>query len=147
MHTSCRPLPPHFLLLLQAKAPALVTLFHELRAYIWQLFPAGNELLYHTHALTAVYSISDKLADAYCMIPVYTHHLHLGFNKGTLLPDPHQCLTGTDKLIRHVPVTQRAHFENQAVTQLVQAAIAFALKNTNKPCTVTGTTLSKIKMA
>lgn len=57
------------------------------------------ELNYHTHALTSVYSVSKKLGDAFYMIPIYTNHLNLGFNKGTLLNDTSKLLRGTGKLI------------------------------------------------
>lgn len=55
-----------------------------------------------TLTLTAVFSISDKLSDTFCMLPIYTNHLNLGFNKGTLLKDPKQIIDGTGNLIRHI---------------------------------------------
>jgi hypothetical protein len=75
-----RPIHPDFLELLQLKEQGLIDLFTGLRSFIIKLYPQCNELLYHTHALTAVFSVSDKLAGAFCMIPVYTSHLNLGFN-------------------------------------------------------------------
>ena len=79
-------------------------MFNDLRQYILDLHTDSNELLYHTHALTTVYSISEKLSDAYCMLPIYTNHVNLGFNKGALLEDPNNLLSGTGKLIRHIAV-------------------------------------------
>ncbi|MBL7807734.1 MAG: hypothetical protein JNN28_07970 [Saprospiraceae bacterium] len=87
MNTS-RPMHPDFQFLLDFKDQELIDLFVDLRAYMLDLYPDANELVYHTHALTAVFSISDKLSDAFCMLPTYTNHLNLGFNKGTLLKDP-----------------------------------------------------------
>lgn len=144
MKTS-RPIHPDFQLLLNAKGQALVNLFTEIRAYILELYPNSNELLYHTHALTAVFSVSDKLSDAFCMLPVYTNHLNLGFNKGTLLKDPDKLLTGTGKLIRHINVNKTSDFRNEKVKALIQEAIEFAIKDMNKPTTVpVGKTISKI---
>jgi hypothetical protein len=141
---STRPVHPDFLALLQTKTPALVDLFLDARAFLLSLHPDANELLYHTHALTAVFSISERLGDAYCMLPVYTNHVNLGFNKGTLLPDPHQLLTGTGNLIRHIDIAVPADYRNSNVTDLVQDAIAFAKADMDKPGKAVGQTISKI---
>jgi hypothetical protein len=132
-------------MLLGFKAQALVDLFNDARAYILELYPDANELLYHTHALTAVFSVSDKLSDAFCMLPIYTAHLNLGFNKGTLLTDPHGLLTGTGNLIRHIDVQRPSDYRNPKVKALIQAAIAFAKKDMDKPSKAVGQTISKIK--
>lgn len=68
------------------------------------------------------------------MLPVYTNHLNLGFNKGTLLSDPHQLLTGTGNLIRHIPVADAAGYRNKKVKDLIKTAIDIAIKDMEKPC-------------
>lgn len=140
-----RTIHPDFLFLLELKDQDTIRLFKDLRAFILDLCPDSNELLYHTHALTAVFSISEKLSDAFCMIPVYTRHLNLGFNKGTLLHDPHQLLTGTGNLIRHIPIAATADYRNGKVKALVQSAVDFAVKDMEKPGRSSGQTISKIK--
>jgi len=90
------------------------------------IYPNATELLYHTHALTSVYSLSEKLGDGFCMIPIYTNHVNLGFHKGVLLPDPKHLLKGTGKLIRHIPITNSNDFDNEAVKDLIKAAIILA---------------------
>lgn len=139
-----RPIHPDFQLLLDFKDKELIALFKDLRAYILELKPDCNELLYHTHALTAVFSISEKVSDAFCMLPVYTHHLNLGFNRGTLLKDPHQLLTGTGKLVRHIDIKKPADYRNPKVKALLLEAIHFAIKDMDKPTRSTGKTISKI---
>ncbi len=143
--TKSRPIHPDFKLLLNFKDQQLIDLFSDLREYILELHPDSNELLYHTHALTAVFSVSDKLSDAYCMLPIYTNHLNLGFNKGTLLKDPHQLLTGTGNLIRHIDITTPKDYRNPKVKALIKEAIAQALKERDKPSKSTGQTISRIK--
>ena len=140
-----RPIHPDFQSLLDLKSKALIELFRDLRSYILQLAPDSIELLYHTHALTAVFSVSEKLADAFCMIPIYSNHLNLGFNKGTLLKDPKKLLTGTGKLIRHIDIQSKADYRNPGVKALIQEAIRFALKDMDKPTTSKGLSISKIK--
>ena len=140
-----RPIHPDFLYHLKYKEKKLVDLFTDLRAYIMDIHPESNEILYLTHALTAVFSISDKLSDAFCMLPIYTNHLNLGFNKGTRLNDPHKLLAGTDNLIRHIPVSLPGDYRNKKVKDLIHAAFEFAINDMDKPTKVAGSTISKIK--
>lgn len=140
-----RPIHPDFQFFLDFKDPDLVYLFGDLREYILELFPDSNELLYHTHALTAVFSISDKLSDAFCMLPIYTNHLNLGFNKGTLLKDPDKLLTGTGNLIRHIDVREPSDYRNPKAKALIKEAINFAIRDMDTPTRSFGKTISKIK--
>lgn len=140
-----RNLHPDFEQRLALYSVALSDLFKALRSYLLEIQPESNELLYHTHALTAVFSLSRKLSDAFCHIPIYTNHLNLGFNKGKLLDDPHQLLQGTGKLIRHIPIKSISDFKNEQVTALIQQAIELAQSDMDKPPKMTGQTISKIK--
>lgn len=140
-----RQIHPDFLPLLELKEQGLITLFKDLRAYVLEIYPNSNELLYHTHALTAVFSISDNLTDAFCMLPIYTNHMNLGFHKGNLLADPHKLLTGTGNLIRHIPVAAPADYRNKKVKDLIKAAVDFAIKDMDKPAKAVRQTISKIK--
>ena len=143
--TKPRPIHPDFQYLLDFKEQEVIDLFSDLRQYILELYPDSNELLYHTHALTAVFSISEKLSDAFCMLPIYTNHLNLGFNKGTLLKDPDKLLTGTGNLIRHMDVKNSKDYRNPKVKALIKEAINFAIKDMDKPTKSVGQTISKIK--
>ncbi len=139
-----KPIHPDFLFLLELKEKKIIDLFKDARAFILEIYPESNELLYHTHALTTVFSISDKLSDAFCMLPIYTNHLNLGFNKGTLLKDPHKLLAGTGNLIRHIPMDVPADYRNKQVKDLIQSAVDFAIKDMDKPSKSSGATISKI---
>jgi hypothetical protein len=136
---------PDFLYFLELKEQPLIDLFKDLRTFMLEIYPESNEILYHTHALTSVFSISEKLEDAFCMIPIYTNHLNLGFNKGTLLKDPDKLLTGTGNLIRHIPIKEPIDYRNDRVKKLIKAAIDFAVKDMEKPTKNIGQTISKIK--
>jgi hypothetical protein len=104
-----------------------------LRACVLGIYPGFNKLLYHTHALTSVFSVSEKLSDTFCMVPIYTNHLNLDFDKGTLLDNPHKLLLGTGNLIRHIPVSAAADYKNKKVKDLIKSAIGFAIKDMEKP--------------
>ena len=139
-----KPIHADFLFLLELKQRKIIELFKDARDFILEIHPGSNEILYHTHALTTVFSISDKLADAFCMLPIYTNHLNLGFNKGTLINDPHQLLKGTGNLIRHIPIVSFTDYRNKKVKDLVRSAVAFAIRDMEKPTNASGMTISKI---
>lgn len=143
--TKSKPIHSDFLFYLGFKEKKVIELFKDIREYILDIYPDSNEILYHTHALTTVFSISDKLPDAFCMLPIYTNHLNLGFNKGTLINDPHQLLKGTGNLIRHIPIDTPSDYRNKKVKDLIRSAVDFAIKDMDRPTTATGTTISKIK--
>jgi hypothetical protein len=139
-----RPIHQDFQFFLDLKDKELIDLFHDLREFILELYPYSNELVYHTHALTSVFSISEKLSDAFCMLPIYSKHLNLGFNKGTLLKVPNKLLTGTGNLIRHIDLTKPSDYRNETVKALIQEAIKFAINDMAKPTKSIGKTISKI---
>tara|TARA_R110002124_G_scaffold251205_4_gene416423 strand:+ start:6015 stop:6452 length:438 start_codon:yes stop_codon:yes gene_type:complete len=140
-----RDVHPDFLKHLKYKEQSLINVYLKLRDFIFNIHPRSNELLYHTHALTSLYSVSEKMGDAFCMIPIYTNHLNLGFNKGTLLEDPYNLLQGTGKLIRHISIESEADFENDMVKDLIEKAIVLAIEDSNAKKLNEGLVISKIK--
>ncbi len=142
---SSKDIHPDFFYYLKYKDQELIDLYCDLRAFVKSLYPKSNEFLYHTHALTSVYSMSEKLGDAFCMIPIYTNHLNLGFNKGTLLNDTDNLLQGTGKLIRHIPIKTPEDYRNKKVIKLVENAIELALSDMKTPTKTSGVIISKIK--
>lgn len=142
---SSRNLHSDFLYHLDFHKQSVAELFKNLRHFVLNLYPDSNELLYHTHVLSAVYSLSDQLKDGFCHIPVYTNHVNLGFNKGALLDDPEGLLHGTGKLIRHIPIRRAEDYDNESVKSLLRAAVNLAMEDMDQPVTVVGKTISKIK--
>lgn len=142
---SARPIHPDFQFWLDFKEPALIELFSDIRQFVLELCPDSNELLYHTHALTSVFSLSEKLGDAFCMLPIYTSHLNLGFNMGTRLKDPHGLLKGTGNLIRHIDIQSKKDYRNPKVKALIKEAMELTLRDMGKKPVTTGQTISKIK--
>lgn len=142
---STRTIHPDFLNHLKYKEQALIDLYVDLREFILEIHPKSNELLYHTHALTSLYSISEKMGDGFCMIPIYTNHLNLGFNKGTIINDPKNLLQGTGKWIRHIPVKTISDYRNNDVKALIKSAIDLAFEDTTAKTIHQGLIISKIK--
>ena len=51
-----RPIHPDFQFVLDLKSQEVIDLFSDARQYMLELAPDCNELVYHTHALTSVFS-------------------------------------------------------------------------------------------
>lgn len=140
-----RDLHPDFINVLKYKEEKIIDTFIDLRSFVLSIHPESVELLYHSHALTAVFSLSEKLSDGFCMIPVYTNHMNLGFHKGTLIHDPNKLLKGTGKLIRHIPIENINEYRNDPVTSLIKSSIKLAMEDAHIKTGIKGTTISKIK--
>jgi len=139
-----RPVHPDFQALLDHKSGALIELYLDVRSFLLDIHPEANELLYHTHALTSVYSLSEKMSHGYCHVPIYSEHLNLGFNRGAILSDPDGLLQGTGKWIRHIPVREPSDYRTEKVRTLVEAAIAVAREDLEGKPAPSGKTISKI---
>ncbi|MFK7782958.1 DUF5655 domain-containing protein [Psychroserpens sp.] len=140
-----RIIHPDFLKHLKYKEQSLIELYTGLREFILEIHPQSNELLYHTHALTSLYSVSEKMGDGFCMIPIYTNHLNLGFNKGTVIRDPKKLLQGTGKWMRHIPIKTINDYRNTDVETLIRSAIQLATEDSTAKALNQGLTISKIK--
>ncbi len=138
-------LPTDFLSPLKLYDAQLIEDFLALRKMIYSIYPQSNELLYHTHALTSVFTPTLRMSDGFCHIPIYSTYFNLGFNKGTLLKDPDELLQGTGKLIRHIPIKSAKDFDNKKVKNLIQEAVDFSLEDADEKKLVRGKVISKIK--
>ena len=135
---------PDFVRALAEKPPELQSLYREIRTTVLDAYPKSNELLYHTHALSSVYSVSDRLKHAFCHIAVYTNRINLGFNQGTELHDPAGLLKGTGAKIRHIPISSGAELDNPAISLLIAAAVQHALSEIGGSPLKVGRLVSKI---
>ena len=128
---SDKPLPMHFL-------------YRNIRQLVLHACPTCNELLYHTHALSSVYSLSDKLKHAFCHIPVYSNHINLGFNFGADLEDPDGILSGSGKKIRHVSIRESSDLSHPGISRLLADAVQLAESQLDGPRKIQSQVISKI---
>lgn len=140
-----RPIHPDFRYHLNSHSAQVIELYTQLRQIVLTRFPEANELLYHTHVLTSVYSFSTKLQDAFIHLPLYTEHVNLGFNQGATLPDPFGLLSGTGKWIRHIPIRHLDDLQQAGMLELMQTAADRSRPDERSPQPTTGQTISKIK--
>ena len=135
---------PDFERILSDKPLPMQVLYRGIRRLVLRACPTCNELLYHTHALTSVYSLSDKLKHAFCHIPVYSNHINLGFNSGTDLDDPDGVLSGSGKKIRHISIRESSDLSHPAIARLLANAVLLAESQLDGPRKLEAQVISKI---
>jgi hypothetical protein len=72
------------------------------------------------------FTFTDRPSDAFVFTTTHANWVNLGFNFGSLLPDPDGLLCGNGKWIRHVRIAQAADLDAPGVRELLRAAIAQA---------------------
>jgi hypothetical protein len=110
---------------LNAYPPRVRKLFLATRRAVLAAAPESNELIYNAYnAVTAAYSFTERLKEAFCHAAVYTGHVNLGFNRGSELPDPSGILQGSGAKIRHVRIEGSADLRAPALKALLETAVA-----------------------
>jgi len=108
-----------------------------LREFVWDLYPATNELIYDNYNAVAFgWSPTDRAGDVFCSIAVYANHVNFGFNKGADLDDPAKMLAGDGSQYRYITIKDKADFEEWYVKQLLEEAYKnslAAMKPTKNP--------------
>ena len=70
------------------------------------------------------YSYGRRYADVICTLIPSQKGIKLGFNRGTVLPDPHQLLEGKGKIARYVSIQADTPLPTQAIRDLLKEALA-----------------------
>ena len=109
---------------LEAFPSGVAKLFLATRRAVLGAAPEAHELIYDAYnAVTAAYSYSGRLAEAFCHVAAYSSHVNLGFNRGAELPDPSGALRGSGARIRHVRIATRADLRAPSLDALLRAAV------------------------
>ena len=109
---------------LAAYDPHVASLFVALREIVLEEAPAAIESISMGYALAIGFSFTGKpLKDGFCHIVACKSWVNLGFNRGTLLPDPGKALLGTGKLMRHLTFHNFDDLERPLVRRFLQTAI------------------------
>lgn len=94
-----------------------------LRDFVWDLFPACNELIYDNYNFLAFgWSPNDKTGDAFCSIAVGMKGVGLVFIRGVEIADPEKLLTGTGNQVRSFHVEDMAAFPSEYMRGLLVRA-------------------------
>ena len=110
---------------LAAFDPPVGKLFLAARRAVLASAPDANELVYDAYnAVSAAYTFSERLAEAFCHVAAYPRYVNLGFNRGAELPDPDGVLAGKGARIRHVRIARADDLAAPALRALLRAAVA-----------------------
>ena len=96
---------------------------HRLRELVLEVFGDQQEIVFEGWGNLS-YGTGESQADRdlFCYIAPYSKHVNLGFYRGALLPDPEALLTGSGKLLRHIPISTVELITVDPVRELLRAA-------------------------
>jgi len=121
-----RPPDPEYLKLLRRYREVVQRLALAARKLILEEAPEASEFVYEVYTIADHFAFTERPSDAFVFTTTHANWVNLGFNFGSLLPDPYGLLRGEGKLIRHVRMARAADLNGPGVRELVRAAIAQA---------------------
>ena len=124
---------PEYLKFLLPYGEVIQELALATRKLILEEAPNASEFVYKVYTIADHFTFTERPGDAFVFTTTHANWVNLGFNFGSLLPDPHGLLCGEGKLIRHVRISQAADLDAPGVRDLVRAAIAQADRPEGKP--------------
>ena len=68
----------------------------------------ASEFVYEVYTIADHFTFTERPSDAFVFTTTHANWVNLGFNFGSLLPDPDGLLRGEGKWIRHVRIAQAA---------------------------------------
>jgi hypothetical protein len=118
-----------------------------LRAFVWDLYPKANELIYDNYNAVAFgWSVTDRLGHTFCSIAVgrTSKNIHFGFYFGSQLSDPEKKLIGNGNQYRYILVKNKKEFPKIYMKKLLIEAYVNALAKVQDPKQIVeGTTIIK----
>lgn len=96
-----------------------------LRAFVWDLYPDTNELIYDNYnALAFGWSPTDRAGHLFCSIAVgrSSYNVHFGFYWGSEISDPKKMLIGEGNQYRYILVEDFEKFPKTYIRKLVAEA-------------------------
>jgi hypothetical protein len=133
---------PEYLKLLAPYGEAIQNLALATRTLILEEAPGASEFVYEVYTIADHFTFTERPGDAFVFTTTHANWVNLGFNFGSLLPDPDGLLRGEGKSIRHVRIAQARDLDAPGVRELVRCAIGQAERPEGKdakPCTVVRT--------
>lgn len=125
--------PPDLIKFLKPYDRAIQKLALQLRALVLEEMAPCHENIYDAYSAVAIgYGTSDRLSDGICHIAVYTQHVNLGFNQGSLLDDPRGILKGSGKLVRHLTIKTQDDLARPEIRTFLKRALKLAREDEYK---------------
>jgi hypothetical protein len=107
-----------------------------LRAFVWDLYPTANELIYDNYnALAFGWSPTTKVGHTFCSIAVgrTSKNIHFGFYWGSEIQDPEKKLIGEGNQYRYFLVKNKKEFPSKYMKALMKEAYANSLAKVKDP--------------
>lgn len=99
-----------------------------LREWVWDLYPACNELIYDSYNAVAFgWSLTDRLSHSFCSVAMMAKYVHFGFYWGSEITDPEKRLLGKGNQYRYIVVKEKADFPKTYIKKLLKEAYANSL--------------------
>jgi hypothetical protein len=98
-----------------------------LRDFVWDLYPAANELIYDNYNAVAFgWSVTEKLSHTFCSVAIWrtNQKVIFGFYWGNEIADPKKILIGNGNQFRYLPVPDKQSFPKAYITKLIKEAYA-----------------------
>ena len=99
-----------------------------LRAFVWDLYPTANELIYDNYnALAIGFSPSEKVGDIIFSVALYPRWINFFFyQSGAKLPNPNGTLKGSGGMVRHIRLASARDLDDPEIKELMQMSIDIA---------------------
>jgi hypothetical protein len=121
-----RPPDPEYVELLLPYGKKIQDLALAARELILEEAQGASEFVYKLYTIADHFTFTERPSDAFVFTTTHANWVNLGFNFGSLLPDPGGLLRGEGKRIRHVRIAQSADLDAPEVRELIRLAAAQA---------------------
>lgn len=93
------------------------------RNEFYKVFPDVDETIWVKQG-TVGYGVGPKkMSEHFGWIMIAKKHVNMGFNYGSILPDPDELLEGTGKNMRHIKIRALSELSKLGVKKLILSAI------------------------
>ncbi len=141
-----RPPDPEYRKLLLSYGEVIQQFALAARKLILEEAPEASEFVYEVYTIADHFTFTHRPSDAFVFTTTHANWVNLGFNFGSMLPDPDGLLHGKGKWIRHVRIAHATDLDAPGVRQLLKAAIAEAERPSVKAGKAT-TTIRRARFA
>jgi hypothetical protein len=105
-------------------SPDVAKLGRAAIARMRKLLPAAQVLVYDNYnALAVGFGPNERSSQIVFSVALYPRWVSLFFAKGARLPDPHQRLSGSGNVVRHVVLTDLDVLDDPQIRELMQQAL------------------------
>lgn len=119
--------PPELVEFLSPYPASTQALARALREKLVAVLPECIETVWDaTNAVGVAYGFTEKNADHFIHLPVYTKYVNIGFSFGSSLDDPEGRLVGKGARVRHIKLTKPEDLDDPYLQGLIQQAISQA---------------------